>query len=77
MQLRKTIKVEQDPDKPVETKVLAQAILDIGKAARALAASGLNQKAVVVLVAHDAKQPRYVVKQILESLSTLARSYTR
>jgi hypothetical protein len=75
--VKKTIRIEQDTDKPVETKVLAQAIVDIGKAARALAASGLNQKAVVVLVAHDAKQPQYVVKQILESLATLARSYTR
>ena len=62
--MKKPIKVEQDPEKPVETKVLAQAIVDIGKAARALADSGLNQKAIVVLVAHDSKQPQYVVKTI-------------
>jgi hypothetical protein len=74
--LKKPIKVEQDPEKPVETKVLAQAIVDVGKAARALAASGLNQKAIMVLVAHDSKQPQYVVKTILESLSVLARTYT-
>jgi len=73
---KRSLKVEQDPEQPVETKVLAQAIVDIGKAARALAASGLNQKAIIVLVSHDAKQPQYQVKQVLESLQHLAKTYT-
>lgn len=73
---KKSLTVEQDPERPVETKVLAQAIVDIGKAARALAASGLNQKAIIVLVSHDSKQPQYQVKLVLESLQNLAKTYT-
>lgn len=74
---KRVLKVEQDPEQPVEQKVLAQAIVDIGKAARALAAGGLNQKAVIVLVAHDAKLPQYQVKTVLESLQYLAATYTK
>ena len=71
----KKIVVGQDAEKPVEAKVLAQAIVDISKAARALANSGLNQKAIIVLTAHAAGQPQYVVKQILDSLQQLQRDY--
>lgn len=73
---KKNIVVEQDPERPVEAKVLAQAIVDVGKAARALAASGLNQKAIIVLVSHDSKCPQYTVKLVLESLQHLAKTYT-
>lgn len=76
MAKKSVVVVEQDPEKPIETKVLAQAIVDIGKAARALAASGLNQKAIVVLVSQDAKLPQYQVKLVLESLQYLAKTYT-
>jgi len=72
---RRRIEVEQDPEQPVVTKVLAQAILDISSAAKKLAASGLNRKAIVVLLRDSSGQPKYVVEQVLDALEQLAEDY--
>jgi len=72
---RRRIEVEQDPEQPVVTKVLAQAILDISSAAKKLAASGLNRKAIVALLRDSSGQPKYVVEQVLDALEQLAEDY--
>ena len=71
-----TITVTQDAEKPVEKPALAQAIVDISKAAEALASSGLNRGAIVLLVAHSASVPQGTVKAVLDSLESLTRDYT-
>lgn len=71
------VNVIQDPDQPVDKDVLAKAIVDVAEAMRRLQRSGLNKKAIVVLVSHDAKVPQGTVKVIMESLEFLAATYTK
>lgn len=71
------MKVKENPADVVQPEVLASAIRDIGAAARKLAASGLNRKAVVVLVADASKVSRSTVGAVLDALATLERDYCR
>lgn len=73
---KKDIVIEQDPEAPVAQEVLAQAIVDISAAAKKLCKSGLNKKAIVVLVAHSSGRPQYVVGLVLDALEQLAKDYT-
>lgn len=73
----KRVVVQQDPEKIVETPVLAQAIVDIGKAAQKLAVSGLNRKAIVLLISHDSKVPQRDVIYVLDSIQYLAKTYCK
>lgn len=68
--------VEQNPEQPVEKKVLAQAIVDISKAFVQLSKSGLNRKAIVVLVKNSSGAPQYQVENVLNALENLKRDYT-
>jgi hypothetical protein len=67
--------IESDP--PVGRAVLAQAIVDISKAATKLAASGINRRAIVILLSDSSGVGRHDVKAVLDGLETLAANYTR
>jgi hypothetical protein len=71
------IRVDQDPEKPLERGVLAKAIVDISKAARELARSGLNKKAITLLVAHKARCGQSTAAAVLEALEQLEQEYVR
>jgi hypothetical protein len=71
----KTVKVVQDEADPIPVSVLARAITDISAAGKRLAASGLNRKAVVILIAHDTNLGQGVVRAVLDSISDLQRTY--
>jgi hypothetical protein len=73
----KKVIVKQDAEKPVEVEVLAQAIVEIGKAAKRLAASSLNRKAVVVLLSHQTGLGQGVVKAVLDGIADLESTYLR
>lgn len=75
--VKKTANIVQDVAQPVERDVLAQAIVKMSNAAQALAKSGLNRKALVVLVSHHAKLPARDVSLVLDSLESLTAAYTR
>lgn len=68
--------VTQDPDAPVPREVLALAIVRISAAIRQLATSGLNRKAIVLLVAESSHQSRTAVGAVLDALEDLRRDYT-
>ena len=71
------VKIEQpEGDAPIPQPVLAQAIVDISAAAKKLAASGLNRRAIVLLVAHTSGTSQTAVKAVLDSLESLTRDYT-
>ncbi len=71
------IKVVKNAEKPEPTEVLAEAIVRIGSAMDKLKASGLNEKAILVLV-HDAcKVPKREIKLVFESLRKLRGWYCR
>lgn len=67
--------VEQNPDAPIEKGVLAKAIIDISNAATALAKSGLNRKAIVLLIAHSSSQYQNTVARVLDALESLKKDY--
>ena len=73
--MRRKLVVEQEEEHPVEQKVFAQAIVDIAKAANELCVSGLNQRAIVVLLRDSSGQSKRVVESVLESLQQLANDY--
>lgn len=68
--------VKQDTEAPVPEGVLAQAIVDMSKAMTHLLKSGLNRRAIVVLIAHDTKVPMRTVGLVLDSIRDLAKNYT-
>lgn len=70
------VRVEQDEKEPVETKVLAKAIVRMSDDLNKLLASGLNRKAIVILVAASSGQPQYRVEAVLNALADLKRDYT-
>lgn len=73
----KKVVVKQDAEKPVEVEVLAQAIVDIANAGKRLAASRLNRKAVIVLLAHDTGLGQGTVRTVLEGIESLQSTYLK
>jgi hypothetical protein len=71
--------VKQSEEKPVTKEILAEAIASIGKAADQLLRSGMNERAIVVLI-HDllnAKVGKNDIRLVLRSLPELRRTYCR
>lgn len=73
----KKVIVKHDAEKPVEVEVLAQAIVDIAAAGKRLAASRLNRKAVIVLLAHDTGLGQGTVRTVLEGIESLQATYLK
>jgi hypothetical protein len=67
----------QQGDPPVERQILAEAILEISKAAEDLARSGLNQRAIIVLIMHKTHYGYGTIEVVLDSLSELRKDYCR
>lgn len=55
---------------------LAEAIRNISAGMRRLIGSGLNRKAIVVLLKDSTGQPKHVIEQVLDHLDELSRKYT-
>lgn len=70
-------KVIQDKDEPVDRPVLAKAVVDIAYAFRKLLNSGLNEKAIVALVADATTVGRPDIRAVLSSLKNLEKDYCR
>lgn len=76
-------KVKQDPENPVQKEVLAEAIVEISKAMKKLLSSGLNRRAIVVLIKDSVPSPGYGKKSIsktdiinvLDAIEDLSRNY--
>jgi hypothetical protein len=71
------IKVVQDEAKPVEKGVLAEAIVKIGEAADALHKGGLNEEAVVILLAAKCGVGKPDIRRVLAGLRQLRGWYCR
>ena len=70
------IKVKKS--EPAEsTEVLAEAIVNIGNAAKKLYASGLNRKAVIVLIQAETRLSRKDIALVLDILPQLERWYCK
>lgn len=69
--------VTQDVAKPIEKAILAQAIVDLSKAAQRLAQSGLNKKSVAVLIHYHSKVPLRDVEIVMSNIEWLERNCCR
>jgi len=74
---RTTVKVTQDEEAPVEKAVLAKAIVDISRTMMKMLDSGLNERAIVCLVAEDSHVGKPDVRAVLHSLKSLTKTYCR
>jgi hypothetical protein len=71
--------VKQSEENPVIREILAEAIVKIGKAAEQLQRSGINERAIIVLL-HDylnAKVGKNDIKLVLHALPELQRMYCK
>lgn len=67
----------QDPENEVPVEILAASIVQIGAAMTLIANSRLNQEALVILIADDTRLPKYKIKAVLDSLSSIEQLYLR
>lgn len=72
-----SIKVIKNADKPESTEVLAEAIIRIGDGMKKLSNSGLNHKAIVVLIHNQTKLGKGDIETVLDALQRLAGWYCR
>jgi len=69
-------RVVQDEAQPIERDILAQAIVDISASTKALTASGLNQRAMIVLLHDHTGIPKRDIALVLDGLGELRKAYT-
>lgn len=70
------LKVKQDEKKPVEYEVFAHSIVKMSDAMNALLKSGLNWKAIVVLLKDRTKLSTKAIEKVLRALQELRSTYT-
>lgn len=71
------VSVVQEKDKPIEKGILAQAIVDISRAANDLNRGGLNKRAIVALI-YDSSKPKVskrTIRIVLEAIRDLERDF--
>jgi hypothetical protein len=73
--MKKQVVITQDELKPITKEVLAKSIVDISAALHQLRQSGLNRRAVVVLVRHITGLSSGTVNAVLDSLENLKHDY--
>lgn len=64
-------------DPPETTEILAEAVVRISEALKALKESGLNEDAIVILVQAKTKLSRKEIKDVLNALRRLKGWYCR
>ena len=69
--------IKQNPDKPIEPEILADAIVKASDSMQKLLKSGLNRRAIVILVSADTNLARRDIERVLSSLEGLAVIYCK
>jgi hypothetical protein len=68
--------VEQNPEAPVDAKILAEAIVKISQNTDAMLKAGLKMSTIAVLVSRTSRVSVTDVLSVLNSLATLRKDYT-
>ena len=72
------LKVTTPPGKePPPMEVMAQSIVDIAAAAKALATTPLKRSTVIMLIAHSSKTPQRTVRSVLDAMVELEATYLK
>lgn len=72
-----TVKIVKDAANPESTEILAAAITKISEGFTSLLASGLNKRAIVVLLQAETKLPQRDITAVLDALPRLKGWYCR
>lgn len=75
--MKQNIKVVKNAEKPESKEILAEAIVRIGAALDALSKSGLNERAIVVLIQAETKISLRDIRDVLGALRKLKGWYCR
>ena len=75
--MKQNIKVVKNAEKPESKEILAEAIVRIGSAMDALTKSGLNERAIVVLIHAETKIGLGDIRTVLGALKKLRGWYCR
>lgn len=71
------VKVVKTTDKPESTEILAEAIVRIGEGFNKLNKSGLNKRAIAVLIQAETKLSMKAIGTVLDALPRLRGWYCR
>lgn len=77
MRKNKEIVIKQDPENEIPAEVLADAILEMSKAAKKLANCRLNRNAVVTLIKDQTGETKLSINRVLDSLNNLERDWIK
>jgi siroheme synthase len=69
------VNVKQNEQNPEGKEVLAAAIIKISEAADKLRKSGLNEKAIMILLHHETRVSQRDIKAVLSGLALLRKQY--
>ena len=75
--MKQNIKVVKNSEKPESKEILAEAIVRIGKSMEDLTKSGLNERAIVVLINAETKIGLGDIRTVLGALKKLRGWYCR
>lgn len=70
--MKQKVKIVQEDENEIPVEIIAQSIVDIGKAMKKISESRLNRSALITLIAFDTKLPRTTVTNVLNSLDSLS-----
>lgn len=71
------IEIKQNPDKPIAAEIIAQSIVKIGDAMKAMSSTRLRRCAIVTLIHEDTKIARRDIEKVLSSLDTLENQWLK
>jgi hypothetical protein len=73
----KKVTVVQDPEKEVPAEMIAQSIVDMGKAMKALSKSRLKREAILTLIKDKTGITKADIGRVLDSLELLEKDWLK
>jgi len=74
---KKKIVIKQDDEKPVPAEMLAQAIVDMGTAMKALSRSRLKREAITTLIKDKTGITKADINRVLDCLELLEKDWLK
>jgi hypothetical protein len=71
------VKILQNKEKPVSTKILADSIVTISDGIKEIRSQGLNDRAIEVLLVDSTGVTITEIRKVIAGLSALATNYVR
>lgn len=73
----KKVVIKQSPEKEVPVEVMAQAVVDLSRAAKRLLNGPLKRDAIIVLIKDKTNLTKGVIAAVLDQLEDLERTWVR